>query len=145
MRPMHDRATSLPSFPASFLVRPPKGLLQCVINFTFPVCRRGERRLRPSSGPGRPGGHQLKALIGQQYIKVAPGSGSSKRQESVSWAFVSNTEIQGGGVVMKERKKKKTHFYEGRTGVSCVRYCVNASTSVHWEPLYSPFFLAPRI
>lgn len=71
------------------------GSLQCVINFTFPVCRRGEKRLRPSSGPACPRGHQLKALIGQQYIKVAPGSGSSERPESISWAFVSkhrNTE-----------------------------------------------------
>ena len=53
----------------------------------------------------RPRGHQLKALIGQQYIKVFPGSGSSERQESISWAFVSkqrNTE--------EERKKKKTHL-----------------------------------
>lgn len=85
---------SLPSRSPS-LARSPKGLLQYVINFTFPVCRRGERRLCPSSGPACPRGHQLKALIGQQYIKVAPGSGSSERQESISWAFVSkhrNTE-----------------------------------------------------
>lgn len=85
---------SLPSRPPS-LALSPMGLLQCVINFTFPVCRRGERRLCPSSGPACPRGHQLKALIGQQYIKVAPGSGSSERQESISWAFVSkhrNTE-----------------------------------------------------
>lgn len=85
---------SLLSLPPS-LARCPKGLLQCVINFTFPVCRRGEKRLCPSSGPACPRGHQLKALIGQQYIKVAPGSGSSERQESISWAFVSkhrNTE-----------------------------------------------------
>lgn len=75
----------------------PKGFPQCVINFTFSVCRRVERRLRPSSRPARPRGHQLKALIGQQYIKVAPRSGSSERQESVSWAFVSNRKIQKKG------------------------------------------------
>lgn len=41
---------SLPSLPSS-LARTPKGLPQRVINFTFSVCRRGERRrLRPSSG-----------------------------------------------------------------------------------------------
>lgn len=55
----------------------PKGFPQCLINFTFSVCRRVERRLRPSSRPARPRGHQLKALIGQQYIKVAPRSRSS--------------------------------------------------------------------
>lgn len=88
-------------FSASLAPCFPKGFPQCVINFTFSVCRRVERRLHPSSRPARPRGHQLKALIGQQYIKVAPRSGSSERQESVSWAFVSNRKIQ------KEKLKNK--------------------------------------
>lgn len=75
------------SLPPPLVHCSPKGFPQCVINFTFSVCRRVERRLRPSSRPARPRGHQLKALIGQQYIKVAPRSGSSEHQESVSWAL----------------------------------------------------------
>lgn len=81
------RQTCLFPFSASLARCSPKGFLLCVINFTFSVCRRVERRLCPSSRPARPRGHQLKALIGQQYIKVAPRSGSSERQESVSWAL----------------------------------------------------------
>lgn len=123
VRGLQDRAVPLPSFPAS-LARSPMGLLQCVINFTFPVCRRGEKRLCPSSGPACPRGHQLKALIGQQYIKVAPGSGSSERQESISWAFVSkhrNTE---------EEKKPPRRGWEWR--VCCTAW---TPLCVRWEPL----------
>lgn len=111
---------SLSSLPP-LLVHSPKGLLQYVINFTFPVCRKGEWRLCPSSGPACPRGHQLKALIGQQYIKVAPRSRSSERQESFSWAFVSNKYRN-----TEEARGKNTST---KTGVSRVLYRADDSSA----------------
>lgn len=109
---------SLSSLPPT-LARSPKGWLQCVINFTFPVCRRGERRLCPSSGPACPRGHQLKTLIGQQYIKVAPGSESS---QSARNPLV--------GLLFQTQKYRKKHAHTStRAGVGRVLCRVGFSVS----------------
>lgn len=73
------------------------------VRYKFYLSSVQERREKAVSQlrAGCPRGHQLKALIGQQCIKVAPRSGSSERRESISWAFVSKhrtiEEEEGGG------------------------------------------------
>lgn len=94
-------AVFLPSFPASLPGSRSRGTAPA--RYKFYLSSAQERREEAVSRlrAAGPRGHQLKALIGQQCIKVVPGSGSSERQESISWAFVSkhrNTE---------EDKKKK--------------------------------------